>query len=126
MNCIVSKSFQWRGETWRTGQRIQLGEAELADPFVKRHVRAASDGERPPERPYLGNGVEKPKEEPPARAANAAKDGMSAQEMRAALAKMGVQCPPNATKDDLAALLAQAKEAVAGSPENPNAPELGI
>lgn len=125
MDYIVTRAFQHRGGIWRAGQTIRLDEAELSDPFVASHVRPRAEGDRPPERPYFGNGVEKARPETPAKAARAAKDG-SAKELRAALAKMGVPCPPNATKEDLAVLLAQAKEAVAGSPEEPNAPELGI
>lgn len=120
---IVTRAFEHRGTMWHAGQSIMLNEGEARDPFVAAHVKTA-DGEQRPAQPtdYLGNGEEKPKEDAPAKTANEAGDGMSAKEMRAALAKMGVPCPPNATKEDLAVLLAQAKEAVAGSAEEPNKP----
>lgn len=121
---VVARAFQFRGTMWRAGQTLRLSDGEAADPFVAAHVKAA-DGEQRPAQPtdYLGNGEEKPKEDAPAKTANEAGDGMSAKEMRAALGRMGVPCPPNATKEDLAVLLAQAKEAVAGSGEEANRPK---
>lgn len=94
---------------------------------------------------YLGNGEAKEKPEPPAKTiADAEKaqdeaqgqapasgqqgeldlDGgeqageMTAKQLRDALAKLGVPCPPNAKRGELAALYENAKAAVAGSQEH--------
>lgn len=122
---IVKRAFQFRGSMYRTGQPVKLSDAEAGDPFVASHVKAADPGEegKPAPAPYFGNGTPKQKEETPAAAANKAGGDMTAKELRATLVKMGVPCPPNATKEDLAAMLAQAREAVAGSAEEANRPK---
>ncbi len=122
---IVTRAFQFRGTMFRAGQSLKLDDNEAKDPFVAAHVKPAdpNDEGKPAPAPYLGNGTTKQQEETPAAAANGAEGDMTAKEMRAALAKMGVPCPPNATKEDLSVLLAQAKEAVAGSAEEANKPK---
>lgn len=124
MKHIVTRAFVYRGTMWRPGQALSLGDGEAKDPFVAAHIRPADSGDegKPAPAPYFGNGTTKEKTDTPAAVANGAEGDMTAKEMRAALAKMGVPCPPNATKEDLAVLLAQAKEAVAGSAEEPNKP----
>ena len=94
---------------------------------------------------YLGNGETKEKPEPPAKTIADAEgaqgetqgqapasgqqgeldlDGgeqageMTAKQLRDALAKLGVPCPPNAKRGELAALYENAKAAVAGSQEH--------
>ena len=95
---------------------------------------------------YLGNGETKEKPEPPAKTiadAEGAQPGeaqgqapasgqqgefdldggeqageMTAKQLRDALAKLGVPCPPNAKRGELAALYENAKAAVAGSQEH--------
>ena len=95
---------------------------------------------------YLGNGETKEKPEPPAKTiadAEGAQQGeaqgqdpasgqqgeldldggaqageMTAKQLRDALGKLGVPCPPNAKRGELAALYENAKAAVAGSQEH--------
>ena len=135
---IVTRSFAWRGSTWQRGATIKLSDNEAATPFVAGHVRrleeprTKTEGVGAPE--YLGNGETKEKPEPPAKtiadAEGAGQQGeldlgggeqageMTAKQLRDALAKLGVPCPPNAKRGELAALYENAKAAVAGSQEH--------
>ena len=123
---IVTRAFQFRGGVWRSGQSLELSEREAADPFVAAHVRRAGEGEgaAPAPAPHLGNGVEVRRGDAPARAAHGESGAMSQAELKAALAKLGVPCPPNARRADLEALYANAQAAVAGSPDEPSGPKL--
>ena len=134
--CVVTRDFVHRGTRWRRGSAIGLTEGELEDPFVAGHVRrdGRDGGSGAPEpRPkdgmtregapeplsgdYFGNGREKPREEPPAKAAAGEAPDMTVAQLREALQRLGVPCPPNAKRGELAALYEGAKAAVAGSRE---------
>ena len=122
--CVVTRDFVHRGTRWRRGSAIGLTEGELEDPFVAGHVRrGGKDGmtrEGAPEPlsgDYFGNGREKPREEPPAKAAAGEAPDMTVAQLREALQRLGVPCPPNAKRGELAALYEGAKAAVAGSRE---------
>ena len=140
---IVTRSFAWRGSTWQRGATIKLSDNEAVTPFVAGHVKLA---EREAEHSsaiksgYLGNGETKEHPEPPAKTIADAEEAqgqapasgqqgeldldggeqageMTAKQLRDALAKLGVPCPPNAKRGELAALYENAKAAVAGSQE---------
>ena len=145
---IVTRSFAWRGSTWQRGATIKLSDNEAATPFVAAHVKLAervAEHSSAIKSGYLGNGEEKEKPEPPAKTIADAEgaqgeaqgqdpasgqqgeldlDGgaqageMTAKQLRDALGKLGVPCPPNAKRGELAALYENAKAAVAGSQEH--------
>lgn len=125
MRYVVTRSFQFRG-TARAGSVIDLSEADLANPFVARHVEpldpfAKNHTPNPPT--YFGNGVPKsaPRETPAAVAAASSAD-LSVGQIRAKLAKLGVHYSNRMSAAELTALYRQAQEAVAGSPAAPNRP----
>ena len=121
---IVTRAFQFKGAMPKSGALLQLAEDDLKSDFVLSHVKLLDENEEPrtPDRNYLGNGEEKKDGAPPAQSVGGKSEGMTADELRKALAEIGVPVPPNAKKADLAALYTQAKEALSGSPAAANKP----
>ena len=121
---IITRAFQYKGTMWRPGHTLKLSREEAAVAFVAAHVKAV-DAERdiPGAANYLGNGKIVKKDAPAGKADDADADGMSVKEMRETLAKMGVPCPPKATKEDLRLLYAQMVEATAGNGMAGNVPK---
>ena len=117
---IVTRAFQHRGTMWRSGQPVELSDAEAAEPFVAAHVRRAEAGEKVPRggaAANLTNGTARRKPAPPARALKGEASGMDDAQLRAALLKIGVPVPPNADRAELERQYAWAREAAAGSAE---------
>lgn len=128
---IVTRSFQFRGGTIRTGETVELTGAELASDFVMAHVKPAAGGEKKGMLPGMnltnGTPVRRAEDRPtPANLAEAPQEGLSETLLRAALEKLGVRgVPADATREELVSLYEQAKLASAGSPQAPNRPKRG-
>lgn len=126
MKLIVTRSFEHRGTMWRSGQEIELTEAEAKSDFFAARTRVPKDGEETPPggaAPNLTNGTPRGKEETPGSLAKGDGGKMTAAEIKEALKKAGVPVPPNVTKAELTAMWANFAEAVAGSADAPNGPE---
>lgn len=127
---VVTRAFQFKGGMSAVGSIVTLTDEEAKSEFYASRTRPLEKGEdenaqRPA--PNLGNGKERQREDAPAKELKGESDGMTAAELRASLEKLGVPCPPNLKKAELAALWEQAKNAAAGSPEGGNAPaEKGV
>lgn len=122
---IVTGTFQFRGAMLHRGQTVKLNDSDVANPFVAAHTKKIDGGADEPagREAYFGNGRGKKEEEagPAGDTADDA-DGMTKEQLKAALGKMGVPCPPKATKEELQSLYAQMREASAGSGMLPNRP----
>lgn len=124
---ICTRKFQFRGSMVHSGQRLSLTQAEAEDSFVGAHICLLEGTEKPNapvEAPNLTNGEEKkPETDAPGKIAGEVKaEEMSVKELRASLGKMGVPCPPNLKKEDLLGLFEDAREALAGTADEPNRP----
>ncbi len=128
---LVTRSFQFRGGSIRTGATVRLTEAEMADKFVMAHVTPIEKHAKPGMLPGLnltnGTPVKRPDERPtPAQIAKEPQEGLTEELLRAALEKLGVKgVPADATREELASLYEQAKPASAGAPHAPNRPRRG-
>ena len=123
IKAIVERAFQFRGGMHRPGTLLRLTEDDVKDEFVKSHVKILTDRQEPPARDdYLGNGLPKNGQKTPTEIVGALAPDASVQDVMKALDALNVHYAKSATKDQLEALLAKAKEAIAGSAQQANRP----
>ena len=124
IKAIVERAFQFRGGMHRPGTLLLITEDDANDAWVKSHVKILTDGQEPPARDgYLGNGQPKGSQKTPAEIVGTLAPDASAQEIMKALDELNVHYAKSATRDQLEALLAKAKEAIAGSEQQANRPK---